>query len=609
MKQHILLLPLLLAFSISSVSAEVPRIRILSAGNSHSFRMSEHLNGFLNSRPDVLTGIHFVAGGGGQTLTPTLDTLDESWIPSRGEFQYIILQQKTGADTYALHTLVDTFPEELERGDSFIEIYNSNIDHPYFTNGISSLSKFVSTYNGYYELINAQSSGDPTVLQYAVFSYSFSDDRAEELHQACEYAAELGNFKEIDTRVTPVGRAFQYVAENGIHVTGDDLLAGDYTHASSTGYFIAAALFFQTVLDDRFPELTLSDFPYLPAGISDEQRDELIAAAKLFSVRPQSYDTWVQATSLSGEDSLPNAIPFADGVENILKYAFNMNAGGADHRTLIPGVGKAGIPALGITSVEAEQTIRFEFLRRKRGTVNYTPLQSSNLSEGSWSPASGNETVSHIDIEWERVTIDAPVAENPNRIFYKIGVSPVGIVMDIDNSSSSRIRDSSYNGSGDLAQFDQGLAAGTLSWGPALHAGIAFQMTGASAVDLLAADFSISLSGQSGAPDFNVDVSASRVSADGAIVASDYQASTLLMADFVTTSSTSGTYSLDATGQSNLLAYLESNWLEGSYMIITLKTSPVATSAATVGDIYNFGGATASGVSDNAKLHVTIALL
>jgi hypothetical protein len=81
------------------------------------------------------------------------------------------------------------------------------------------------------------------------------------------------------------------------------------------------------------------------------------------------------------------------------------------------------------------------------------------------------------------------------------------------------------------------------------------------------------------------------------------------MADFVTTSSTSGTYSLDATGQSNLLAYLESNWVEDSYVFITLKTFPVAISAATTTDSYNFGGATASGASDDAELHVTIPLL
>jgi hypothetical protein len=79
------------------------------------------------------------------------------------------------------------------------------------------------------------------------------------------------------------------------------------------------------------------------------------------------------------------------------------------------------------------------------------------------------------------------------------------------------------------------------------------------------------------------------------------------MADFVTTNSATGTYSLDATGQNNLLSYLESSWLEGSYMIITLKTSHVATSAATTTDSYNFGTATATGASDDAKLHVTIS--
>jgi hypothetical protein len=607
MKRHILLLPLLLAFSMSTVSAEVPKIRFLFVGNSYSFRIQDDLKGFFNSTDSPFTLATFSPGTGGSSISGNLTVIDNDWIPTRGEFDYIVLQEKSGRNRSSYNGIVGAFPVEAARGDNFYDIYKNNFD---LLQDYNSLKTSFGAVNDYCTVISEQSPGNPKLLIYSTWGYrgSGSATFVKENQVISEGEAKLANERGIPSQVTPVGNAFEYLLENGTFVDADDLYDSDGTHPGTAGKFLAAALFLQTALDDRDSELTLSDFDYRPAGISVEQRDELIAAAKLFSVRPQSYDTWVQTTSLSGDDALPDAIPFEDGVENILKYAFNMNAGGADHSRLIPGAGTAGLPALGITSVEAEQTARFEFLRRKRGSVDYTLLQSSTLSEGSWTPASGTESVSHIDIEWERVTMDAPVAENPNRMFYKIGVSPLGIVMDIDNSSSSRIRDSSYNGSGNLAQFDQALAVGALSWGPALHAGIAFQMTGASAADLLAADFSISLSGQSGAPDFNVDVYASRVSADGTILASDYQASTLLMADFVTTSSTSGTYSLDATGQSNLLAYLESNWLEGSYMIITLKTSPVATSAATVGDIYNFGGATASGVSDNAKLHVTIAL-
>jgi hypothetical protein len=607
MKRHILLLPLLLTFSMSTVSAEVPKIRFLFVGNSYSNRIQDDLNGFFNSTDSPFTLATFSPGAGASSISGNLSMIDNDWIPTRGEFDYIVLQEKSARNGSSYDSIVGAFPVEAARGDNFYDIYKNNFD---LLQDYTSLKTSFGAVNDYCTVISEQSPGNPKLLIYSTWGYrgSASATYVKENQVISEGEAKLANERGIPSQVTPVGDAFEYLLENGTFVDTDDLYDADGSHPGTAGKFLAAALFLQTALDDRDSELTLSDFDYRPAGISVEQRDELIAAAKLFSVRPKSYDTWIQATGLIEEDALPNAIPFEDGVENILKYAFNMNAGGADHSRLIPGVGTAGLPALGITSVEAEQTIRFEFLRRKRGTVNYTPLQSSDLSEGSWVLASENEIVSHIDIEWERVTMDAPVAASPNRLFYKIGVSPVGIVMDINNSSSSRIRDSSYNGSGNLAQFDQGLAAGTLSWGPALHAGIAFQMTGVSAADLLAADFSISLTGKSGAPDFNVDVYASRVSSNGAILASDYQASTLLMADFVTTSSATGIYSLDATGQSNLLAYLESNWVEDSYVFITLKTSPVASVAATVSDSYNFGGATASGASDDAELHVTIAL-
>jgi|GEM_PF-2091904 len=45
----------------------------------------------------------------------------------------------------------------------------------------------------------------------------------------------------------------------------------------------------------------------------------------------EAFDGTIAANStLIGDDALPEAIPFDDGVENLLKYAFNMNLGGAD---------------------------------------------------------------------------------------------------------------------------------------------------------------------------------------------------------------------------------------------------------------------------------------
>lgn len=603
----------LLTLSMPCVSADVPRVRVLCIGNSHTNRMVPHLNGFLNARPDVLTGISFFAGDGGAAISGLYDYIEESWIPKRGEFQYITMQQRTGFDTRAVDIVDDAFSEEFARGDSFIDIYTSNIDHPYFTNGVASSSKFVNTYNAYYSLIKEQSPGSPRVLQYGLFAYSFDQATSEKHHRGCEFAAALGNYKGVDSRVTPVGRAFQYVNENGVYVTGEDLQSGDVVHASSTGYFLAAALFFQTILDDRFPGFTLSDFPYLPEGMSLQQRNELIAVAKQFSTAPKSYATWIESAGVSVSDALPNSILHDDRLNNLLKYAFNLNVNKPDHRTLIPGTGTGGLPVLGVTNVDSERNISFEYVRRKGASVDYAPLQSSTLSDDSWVSATGTEMASDIDGEWERVTIDTPVNEAPGKLFYKINISevttpdPETVEFAINNSSSARIRDdAAINGQGNTLQYNQGLNVGTLSYGPGTHAAIAFQMNGATAAEVLGGDFSISYNSKSGTPNFNVDLYYSRVSATGELLASDYQAANLVMKDFITTSSTPGNHSLDGLGRENLSFYIKNQWEEGSYMILTLKTSPVASTLATASDFYSFGAAKSDGTSDNAQLHVKI---
>lgn len=46
------------------------------------------------------------------------------------------------------------------------------------------------------------------------------------------------------------------------------------------------------------------------------------------------------------------------------------------------------------------------------------------------------------------------------------------------------------------------------------------------------------------------------------------------MDDFVTTAdgTTAGNYSLDSTGQANLLNYFKNNWVENDYVFLTLKS-------------------------------------
>jgi len=55
------------------------------------------------------------------------------------------------------------------------------------------------------------------------------------------------------------------------------------------------------------------------------------------------YEDAAADAGLIGDDSLPLAIPFADGVENLIKYAFNLDLSGPDSRVMTVD-GDAGIP-------------------------------------------------------------------------------------------------------------------------------------------------------------------------------------------------------------------------------------------------------------------------
>jgi len=61
----------------------------------------------------------------------------------------------------------------------------------------------------------------------------------------------------------------------------------------------------------------------------------------------------------------------------------------------------------------------------------------------------------------------------------------------------------------------------------------------------------------------------------------------LLQSNFLTPSSLSGTYSLDATGRANLLSYLQSNYVTNEYLTFTFR---MATNSVTGSDdLYRFG--------------------
>jgi len=176
-------------------------------------------------------------------------------------------------------------------------------------------------------------------------------------------------------------------------------------------------------------------------------------------------------------------------------------------------------------------------------------------------------------------------------------LSQAAVIIDgvAGQEGSSRIRDwdGTVDGDGDLSQTEQANLVGSLSWGPVTHAAYSFQLTQKFNVE--EADFSISWTGTFGSPTWNVDVYASRVDASGTIIASDFEASNLIMENFVTTTDSQGNFSLDSGGKLALADFLNANWEEDSYVFITLKTNPLLTAqAGSTGYIFG-GGTTADG--------------
>ncbi len=163
----------------------------------------------------------------------------------------------------------------------------------------------------------------------------------------------------------------------------------------------------------------------------------------------------IQDSGLTGNDALPAATPFNDGVPNLLKYAFNMNLAGPDVSNLPPGSGTSGLPSITVPDNAPLGTLRVEFIRRKGSGLIYIPQKSTTLGGLGWSPLSAVPVVTSIDDQWERVTYDEPPAPIPApACFGRVAVSlPGGADFLITNYGAAA------GGGDDLAAIQAALAA------------------------------------------------------------------------------------------------------------------------------------------------------
>lgn len=134
------------------------------------------------------------------------------------------------------------------------------------------------------------------------------------------------------------------------------------------------------------------------------------------------YDEW--AAGLSGDDDDLDDSPQGDGLKNLLKFAFNLDAMAPDSRRLAFGAGgTAGLPAHQIVRGESTISITLEYLRRRDSGLIYTPKKSPDMSAPTFVPMIGVETLETIDSNWERVRITEVLDSSTyQRMFFTVGV-------------------------------------------------------------------------------------------------------------------------------------------------------------------------------------------
>jgi alpha-tubulin suppressor-like RCC1 family protein len=120
------------------------------------------------------------------------------------------------------------------------------------------------------------------------------------------------------------------------------------------------------------------------------------------------YEAWANAKGLGGAASA-DAIPYGDGLENLIKFAFNMSTSGPDTKVLVAGTGSSGLPHVSLQGSGDHSFLQVEFVRRKNGGIDYLPEQTDSLAEGDFEPMTQLYETSPIDADWERVIYREPV--------------------------------------------------------------------------------------------------------------------------------------------------------------------------------------------------------
>ncbi len=141
------------------------------------------------------------------------------------------------------------------------------------------------------------------------------------------------------------------------------------------------------------------------------------AAARLFGDNAD-LQAWRLAnfgTPYGDNNAANGAMPFGDGVPNLLKYALNLNATTADV-TPMTATGTKGLPLVGRTS---DGRLSLTFVRRQTATspgITYNVEFANALTPANGfavNPAATTSVPVAIDSVWERVTVTDSAASSP----------------------------------------------------------------------------------------------------------------------------------------------------------------------------------------------------
>ena len=116
-----------------------------------------------------------------------------------------------------------------------------------------------------------------------------------------------------------------------------------------------------------------------------------------------AFAAWLEAAGLTDDRALAGAVPFGDGVSNLLKFAFGLNGAAADHRALVPGSGMSGLPV--VWRDEADGEIVFEYIERTDAGLVYEAVESASLAGSGWRAATGERSEVPAGDGWKRVRI------------------------------------------------------------------------------------------------------------------------------------------------------------------------------------------------------------